>query len=101
MTDGDILVNDQRRPSGHEAAVVRDMQNAPVLNVGPCADLDAMDVPADHASGPDGRTRAERHLADHDRGLVDPSGRIDHRMLLFERTDVRHGYRLWIRLGTT
>ncbi len=49
MPDGHAVVDDERRPARHETAVVRDVQDAAILDIGLGSDLDAMDVAPDHA----------------------------------------------------
>ncbi|MDZ7788787.1 MAG: hypothetical protein U5K73_11835 [Halofilum sp. (in: g-proteobacteria)] len=87
MAHGDVIADVRRMAARAELAVVRDMDDRAVLDVGALADADDVDVAAQHALRPDRTLRPDGHVAD-DRG-----GRIDIRVVgeiridVFERAD--------------
>src|SRR4051812_38763459 len=77
-----------RGPSaGSPFALVIDMDNGAVLDVGAGADLDAVAVAAQHAAIPDAGTGTDLDIADDDRGLGDEGIGRDLRGNAFEGFD--------------
>jgi hypothetical protein len=85
MADQHLLA-DQGRQAGLVAGARRiDVDDAAVLEVGPSADADAVDVAAQHAIVPDARFRADLDVADQAGAGGDEGGGIEERRLAAER----------------
>ena len=72
MTDGDVLGQYRR-------VLRRHVEDAVVLDVGPGADADAVDVAPDHGVHPDAGVLAQLHVPDHLGGGVHPGPRAQRR----------------------
>ena len=71
------------------------MQDASILNIGPLADADVIDVSADHRIEPDTAFFADDDVADDLGALGDPGGGMNLRRGVFE--GMNHG--LWLPLS--
>lgn len=73
MADRDELADPHRQVFGQ-------MHDAAVLDIGALANLDEIDVAAQHGGGPDARPRGQPHVADHHRLRSHVGRRIDLRL---------------------
>ena len=71
MSDGDVVADERPLPPR------RHMDDDAVLNVGPGADPDDIDVAPHNRSKPDAGVRADFHVADDDGGVRDEGAFMD------------------------
>ncbi len=79
------IVTDQRRAFGLSRLWTVTMDNAAILNVGPCAYHDAADIGAQHAIVPDARFRPDGDIADDPATGRDEGAVVDLRRLAVDR----------------
>ncbi|MCC2640582.1 MAG: hypothetical protein K0S45_995 [Nitrospira sp.] len=83
VTDGHIVADKERM------GIVRDMQHAEILNVGPVADTDQVDVAADHGVKPGAGVLAHDDIPDDDGRVLDEAGNGNARSDALKHSDHR------------
>jgi hypothetical protein len=68
-------------------SVVRDVEHAEILHVGPVADADEMHVTTDDGIEPDATLLAHDHVADDHGGILDVGGRWNGRLNALKSAD--------------
>lgn len=72
MSHGYPITQRQGASAGSVAAIVGDMQDTTILDIGRSANADSLHIPTDNRHRPDRGVRADLHIADHDCTIIDP-----------------------------